>query len=456
MFKGKAKIELKDVKTGRLDTICDKNIVTNALNLAINSNVEGLFYPVGGYNDSWDEKMLPICPNAIGGILLFSDAIEENINTVFADSTNPCIGYASNDVNASSETKRGSFNLNESKRLDKGYKFVWDFTTSQANGPISTIALTHKFGGVSYFGDEESSTSKFLRVNSVSTRSSDYHRYFNTAEMNFDENYFITISVMENSNIKIRKYRKCFTKLGLNYSLKEDSLEDLLETREITPSVFVKTDRGGHSYDFFDGKDGFFYGFWNTSNYSGDGLIKWIKINKADYSFTEGSWTIENATLNHIASNSTLESNYAKSSYSVLNKNYLYIRSYDGKGIYKININSPADVTLIELGFDGRFDISTYGSLSMFSVDDYIIAGNFYINSKDKVTRTKSERILYAASSKFFKYGVHLYGFGYYNSTIYKQLYLITPYLATINNLSSPVLKTADKTMKITYTLEEI
>ena len=30
-----------------------------------------------------------------------------------------------------------------------------------------------------------------------------------------------------------------------------------------------------------------------------------------------------------------------------------------------------------------------------------------------------------------------------------------TDYLATINNLDSPVVKTADKTMKVTYTLSE-
>ena len=31
----------------------------------------------------------------------------------------------------------------------------------------------------------------------------------------------------------------------------------------------------------------------------------------------------------------------------------------------------------------------------------------------------------------------------------------MTPYLATINNLETPVTKTADKTMKITYILRE-
>ena len=39
--------------------------------------------------------------------------------------------------------------------------------------------------------------------------------------------------------------------------------------------------------------------------------------------------------------------------------------------------------------------------------------------------------------------------------TAYRNIYLLAPYLATINNLPSAVVKTADKTMKITYTLTE-
>ena len=38
---------------------------------------------------------------------------------------------------------------------------------------------------------------------------------------------------------------------------------------------------------------------------------------------------------------------------------------------------------------------------------------------------------------------------------LYRELFLFTPYLATINNLGTPVIKTADKTMKITYTITE-
>jgi hypothetical protein len=47
---------------------------------------------------------------------------------------------------------------------------------------------------------------------------------------------------------------------------------------------------------------------------------------------------------------------------------------------------------------------------------------------------------------------------GSYTSTtasVYATLMLNSPYLATINNLPTPVQKTADKTMKITYILRE-
>lgn len=40
-------------------------------------------------------------------------------------------------------------------------------------------------------------------------------------------------------------------------------------------------------------------------------------------------------------------------------------------------------------------------------------------------------------------------------TALWLLLFDYTPYLATINNLDTPVIKTADKTMKITYTITE-
>ena len=57
--------------------------------------------------------------------------------------------------------------------------------------------------------------------------------------------------------------------------------------------------------------------------------------------------------------------------------------------------------------------------------------------------------------SRYKTYAVREWMYRYSDYTLYRELYLFTPYLATINNLGTPVIKTADKTMKITYTITE-
>ena len=44
------------------------------------------------------------------------------------------VAYASNNVNSGSNVARGSLNQTESKKLDNGYKFVWEFTPSRETG----------------------------------------------------------------------------------------------------------------------------------------------------------------------------------------------------------------------------------------------------------------------------------------------------------------------------------
>lgn len=54
----------------------------------------------------------------IGGVLLFPKAITEDVNNIFLSSDNLPVAYASSDVNATANTRRGSMNLTESKALD--------------------------------------------------------------------------------------------------------------------------------------------------------------------------------------------------------------------------------------------------------------------------------------------------------------------------------------------------
>ena len=119
-------------------------MVTNAVNDILGVNPMGVMYKAGGqYDDSltWNDALLPICPNMIGGILLFPGSITEQADNIYLPSTNLPVAYASNDVNATANTKRGSMNLTESMKLTDGYKFVWEFTPSQGNGTITAVGL---------------------------------------------------------------------------------------------------------------------------------------------------------------------------------------------------------------------------------------------------------------------------------------------------------------------------
>ncbi len=58
-------------------------------------------------------------------------------------------------------------------------------------------------------------------------------------------------------------------------------------------------------------------------------------------------------------------------------------------------------------------------------------------------------------ATPLFQYKEFVVGWGGSYGNEYRYCFIMTPYLATICNLQSAVIKTTDKTMKITYTLTE-
>lgn len=137
---------------------------------------------------------------------------------------------------------------------------------------------------------------------------------------------------------------------------------------------------------------------------------------------------------------------------------YLYVPAYDKKGIYKINISNPSDVTLISFGFTSKWKpLCDTGNCEVYLtlIGDLIVGGDFQITAEDKVIHTQGSARLNDAATPLFQYKNFLVGWGGSYGSEFRTTYLLTPYLASINNLSSAVVKTVDKTMKITYTLTE-
>jgi hypothetical protein len=183
----------------------------------------------------------------------------------------------------------------------------------------------------------------------------------------------------------------------------------------------------------------------------------WVKIKKSDYSMTEGVWTLSNAHLKSIGS-FKIDTYAQRSSRGVIRNGYLYLSAYNDAGMYKINLSNQADITLIDFGFTSAGKSQTGSGTCanyMFMVNDLIIGYDYQIKPDDTVVQTAGSARLTNIATPLFQYKEFCFGWGGNYGSDYRMTFLLMPYLATINNLSSAVVKTTDKTMKITYELTE-
>lgn len=458
---GNMTITLTDKNTGEVETVAEENMVTNAINNILGLNPMGVFYEAGDSIDGieWNNSLLPICPNMIGGILLFSQALPEEADYIYAASSNLPVAYASNNVNSTANLARGSMNLTESKALENGYKFVWEFTPSQGNGTIAAAALTSAQGGTNGYGSQVGDANTFLQLKSI--RLDDLSQakqmvLFEAVEVDFENNLLYSITYQD-TGVRIRKVQIPIFSLGLNEKL-DDTTYVVLEDQVVQTSTFQFLGSYTLYGEFLDGGDGYWYGFSNEGNSSGSAAMVWAKIKKEDYSVTEGQWTLSNAKLMDVGNRDANGSFPERVLKCCMRNGYLYVMAYNKKGIYKINTANSSDVTLIPLGFTSKWKpLCETGTCEVYMtlIGDLIVGGDFQVTANDTIIRTQGSFRLNDAATPLFQYKNFLFGWGGSYGTEYRTMYLLTPYLATINNLSSAVVKTVDKTMKITYTLTQ-
>ena len=134
MLKGHVCIDLHNVNSGFTERIEKDNTVTNALKIA---------YALYERANKLD-RFFPIWKNALGGLLIFKNKLNDSPSNIHIPSDNDIIGIAGDKVTTSSGG-RGSLNTGESgtKGSHNSYTTVWDFATNQANGKISALARTH-------------------------------------------------------------------------------------------------------------------------------------------------------------------------------------------------------------------------------------------------------------------------------------------------------------------------
>lgn len=148
MVKGVTTIQLFNSETGEKEHEYKKeNLATNALSNIVNLPVQLKI----GSNNAWIyavlKNNLPLYKNIFGGIFLFNDHHDENVDNVMPDSSNKLMGFAGDDVVVKNDSRQGIRNAAESQEIENGYKFVWDFPTDKANGVIKSVSLTSSLAG---------------------------------------------------------------------------------------------------------------------------------------------------------------------------------------------------------------------------------------------------------------------------------------------------------------------
>ena len=486
-IKGKTVFELTDVNTGNVERYEDCNMITNGLQDFLDPCGSWGIYPFA--KDS--VRNTSVRNTLTGGILLFDGTLEEDATNTYANASLKMVGNGAIGIsNATTVTELGSYNSSESGvQGDGSIKYVYDFLTSQANGAIQSVCLTSKVGGYMGYGNES-----MVRIYNAGLKDADYQNniYKYTNFLNIGDSFYATCMMYavynedavyvvdpnsvqriysgtsvgnlhwtKTGKIRINKYRLGVSSVGLtDYAY----VNKLIESYDVAipQDILNYMSNGSSSYytnyvaPIADGsKREIFIIFNKNTDSCANGNFFWVM--KIDKDMKVTSYKITNNTgYNIYKTTIDIESNdynyYAIDNdyfWCWLQKNGKYnlvgIKYADSTQIVETNVYTSSNLAITKI----HDNMLEYGT-------DYVSSGVYrnrdVFNTVRKKTLTvngyldkhNEYRVLFAD-----KKGLYLY----YGGADYFYLMKDPRYLATINNLSVPVVKTASKTMKITYIL---
>lgn len=473
-IKGHSTIELRD-KSGKVERYDDDNMITNALQLYLNDLGEFNISPI--YMTEVRENLIG---SLLGGVLAFDSHITENANNIICPTgigmtANGAYGVVSND----SVTEMGSYNSAESGWTSDGkYKLVWDYTTTQGNGIINCLCLTSANHGYIGEGNATSMTAKSTsrsdyalcgtpqgvevdgmrgvrqRVVRGSWANStltliDYYNLIPTAE-HTDEHMSAT------GKVKLKTYKVPLSKLDLRNSYPAYASgggSEFIPVDEVEvelPLAFKNALNGGAPSWY--AKQGQYYYMIAGFGLADYGQGHWGR-------FASGqTWQVARINPDNTISEFTVTNPAGEQFDFILqglafSEDTILIQRQTNDRInfvhYFEDITTNADVTAVTTTFGER--------LLGFSYPDEEVA--YFAGMKADmgaraVYPTNSNKPSYNMVSQILddnKLVSAMYESGYGIEWFY--VVKTTNYLATINNLQEQVVKTAEKTMKITYVL---
>ena len=493
-LKGSATIELTNAD-GNKEIIKHDNMITNAVNdLLISQRGEmATILKYCNNNDSYAQALF-------GGILLFNETLNDNADDYFLPTTN-IVGYASQDAYGGLDVARGSYNASEGGLQEDGsYKFVWDFSTSQANGTIKSIGLCPKIMGQIGASDTavSSESKNFYEINETGKPFNNYGRMmFDTDKIESTiSSYCLNIvavigdigyAIDEYSLYKqygdeesrhitanggvLRLYRFKLGANNISINNKVGMATYIGYTDVTLPSDFISSLYQGYqscvySY-FFDALTNKLIVFpcYKKSDIAVNGTMNYIEIDMVNnmainsYTFTNNTaGTIKNGGTSHNRGGQRYTlfvcSDYIVNFSVVGSQNKMYVtKRSDNTQVKEVKYSDSK-----EFGFNST-DALYFSPVFVrdnilvfrYSISDnayyfYILDMSTGIIKKTNASNMSVDNMVDIGSDvAFCRAGSYLA----YRTTMNPFI------LTTKNNLDSPITKTSSQTMKITYTLSE-
>lgn len=474
-IKGKTTFELTDVNTGEVEIIEDNNMVTNAL--------QEFMLTYGIFNKTifvGDNRTSALYKNLLGGLFLFDTALDENVDNTFMPAGVMMVGNGSRGVsNSGAVTELGSYNSTESGvQSDGSIKFVYDFSTEQANGTIACACLTSQIGGYMGMGGQN----RYIDANRICDHQSSGqnayfslagagNKYFNILYPVYNENaiyctnpYNIDYEASKASQhwsvtkkIEILRLRACFTSVSIKDS---QNLNKVIDRFEVDIPQDILDYMGTSTATIIPVGDSFnrniFLIFNKSTSAIANGSYCWImKIDK-DKNVTAHKFT---NNVNEKLSLRTLTE--SRKNYTI-NGDYLWVAGYNSDKLYGIKYSDSTQIidTGINLKTTTPLICSIAKNLIGIGLTDTSSSYPYLAYSIYDVVSRKYRIVSGSEDGNDYMYIPFADKKGVYLKVYFEdgemEITKDVRYLATINNLSEPVVKTSSKTMKVTYTITEV
>jgi hypothetical protein len=485
MLKGTTKIELTDVNTGETQVIEKHNAITGALQEIFSPTLGNLTDP------SRLTSGLPAYTSFLGGLLLFDSRIEGDPLPLFAPAGVKIVGCARyNYSNLVGSAYLGSYDANESvmSASTKTAKFVYNFTQAQANGTINSICLTHRNGGLGAYGcdyalkDITNSRLGGILYNSPQLTLVRNYNDRTTGIYNFNDDdhlYAIDVDndiayyfrVPSTNKLVLVKRRARLTQ----YSIFGNTADIIDTPVEITLTTGINASNStGTSYNFDPETNALYIVSQATSTTS---LAAGASFTVTKVILGESTATQVTLTNQH-SSNILIQSGYVYGG-RVYATSAGVSTTIDGTSMYRYTVVSHS----LENNAVATHGIVTHSSSSGTPRVVYAAYGRMYWQMQysntrgigglrvtdctatpgdDNTTLCGSDVIDYYTSSSSYYAMVAtpvlnhpMIYYMTYSDDAERFVYL-SHYLATVNNLSTPIVKAPTQTMKITYTIQEV